>query len=85
MIGIQVGAVSFVDEGVEKVRRLETQSDPDKRRQLAKSQWIFRKNPENHTERELDRLQQMDWAHLMTAGLSDASGAARYLPRWEPY
>jgi transposase len=49
------------------VRRLEVQTDEDKRRQLAKSQWIFRKNPENHTGGELKRLQQMDWENLMTA------------------
>src|SRR6266704_1412633 len=34
--------------------------------QVAKSQWIFRKNPEAHTERELERIEQMDWKHLMT-------------------
>ena len=48
------------------MRRLETQADELKKRQLAKSQWIFRKNPENHTEREAERLGQMDWKHLMT-------------------
>lgn len=51
---------------VEAVRRLEAQQDERKRQQLAKSQWIFRKNPENHTEREVARLEQMDWRNLMT-------------------
>jgi len=54
------------NEGVEAVRRLETQEDELKARQLAKSQWIFRKNPQRHTEREVRRLEQMDWKHLMT-------------------
>jgi transposase len=58
--------VQAANEGVEDVRRLEAQSDEGKRRQLAKSQWIFRKNEENHTEKELTRLEQMDWKHLMT-------------------
>jgi transposase len=58
--------IQAANEGVEKVRRVETQSDELKRRQLAKSQWIFRKNPENHTERELERIEEMDLEHLMT-------------------
>jgi transposase len=59
--------VQATSEGVDAVRRLETQESQEKRRQLAKSQWIFRKNPENHTERETTRLEQMDWKHLRTA------------------
>jgi transposase len=59
--------IAAVNEGVEKVRRLEAQSDQMKRQQLARSQWIFRKNPENHTEKELARLEKMDWKHLLTA------------------
>ena len=58
--------IQEANEGVEAVRRLETQDDELKARQLAKSQWIFRKNPETHTERERERLGQMDWKHLMT-------------------
>lgn len=52
--------------GVEAVRRLESQQDELKRAQLVKSQWIFRKNPEGHTEKEAARLEEMDWQHLMT-------------------
>jgi transposase len=52
--------------GVEKVRRLETQQDERAGIQLTKSQWIFRKNPASHTEKEVARLQGMDWQHLMT-------------------
>jgi transposase len=59
--------IQSANEGVEKVRRLESQSDELKRGQLAKSQWIFRKNPDNHTPRELERIEQMDLEHLMTA------------------
>lgn len=58
--------VQAANEGVDRVRRLEAGSDADKRRQLAQSQWIFRKNQENHTEKDLRRLEQMDWKHLMT-------------------
>src|SRR6266516_1907165 len=58
--------IAAANEGVEKVRRLEAQADELKARQLAKSQWIFRKNPQRHTEREQARLEQMDWKHLMT-------------------
>lgn len=59
--------IAAVNEGVEKGRRLEAQSDQLKRPPLAKSQWIFRKHPEHHTDKELARLDQMDWKHLLTA------------------
>jgi transposase len=58
--------IQEANEGVEQVRRLETQQDAAKKQQLAKSQWIFRKNPESHTDRELERIEQMDLKHLMT-------------------
>jgi len=58
--------VQAVNEGVDAVRRLETQESQEKREALAKSQWIFRKNLENLTDREARRLDQMDWKHLMT-------------------
>jgi transposase len=58
--------IQEANAGVEKVRRLEAQQDELKGRQLAKSQWIFRKNPEAHTQRELQRIEQMDLKHLMT-------------------
>jgi transposase len=58
--------IQEANEGVERVRRLEAQQDEWKGRQLAKSQWIFRKNPEAHTEGELERIGQMDLKHLMT-------------------
>lgn len=58
--------IQEANEGVEAVRRLEAQHDERKGRQLAKSQWIFRKNPQAHTEQETERLAQMDWKHLLT-------------------
>ena len=58
--------IQEANEGVEAVRRVEAQQDELKGLQLAKSQWIFRKNPEAHTERELERIAQMDLQHLMT-------------------
>ena len=58
--------VQAANEGVEAVRRLESHQSQEKREALAKSQWIFRKNPKNHTDREVDRVNQMDWKHLMT-------------------
>jgi transposase len=58
--------IQEANAGVEAVRRLESQQDEVTRAQLAKSQWIFRKNPEGHTEKEAARLEGMDWQHLMT-------------------
>jgi len=58
--------IQEANAGVEAVRRLEAQQDELKAQQLAKSQWIFRKNPQGHTEHEVRRLEQMDWKHLMT-------------------
>jgi transposase len=58
--------VQAANEGVEAVRRLEAQESWEKRQALAKSQWIFRKNLDHHTDREADRLNRMDWKHLMT-------------------
>jgi transposase len=58
--------VQAANEGVEAVRRLEAQETPEKRQALAKSQWIFRKNPDKHTEKEVSRVNRMDWEHLMT-------------------
>jgi transposase len=58
--------IQEANEGVEKVRRLEAQRDEHTAQQLARSQWIFRKNPELHTEHEAARLERMDGQHLMT-------------------
>jgi transposase len=58
--------IQEANEGVERVRRLEARQEEWKAQQLAKSQWIFRKNPESHTERELERIEKMDLQHLLT-------------------
>lgn len=58
--------IQEANEGVEAVRRLEAHQDETKRRQLARSQWIFRKNPDHQTDKEMQRLQSMDWQYLMT-------------------
>ncbi len=58
--------VQAANEGVEAVRRLEAQESELKKRALAKSQWIFRKNLDSHTEQETERLNRMDWKHLLT-------------------
>jgi transposase len=58
--------VCQVNEGVEEVRRLESRGDPQAREQLAKTQWIWRKNPENWTEKEGRRWEQLGVEHLAT-------------------
>ena len=58
--------IQAANQRMESVRRLEVHEDEQKRQQLSKSQWIFRKNPQRRTEQELARLAQMDWQHLMT-------------------
>ena len=87
--------IQEANAGVEAVRRLETQQDEDKARQLRNSQWIFRKNPQTHTQGEVQRLEQMDWKHLMTVlayqmrlilqdiyQVSDAQQARQDLKSW---
>jgi transposase len=58
--------VSQVNEGVEQVRRLEARADAHGRQQLEKTQWIWRKNPENWTEKEGRRWEQLDVQNLAT-------------------
>jgi transposase len=58
--------VCQVSEGVEEVRRLESRGDAQAREQLAKTQWIWRKNPENWTEKEGRRWEQLDVQNLAT-------------------
>jgi transposase len=48
------------------VRRLEAQSDPLAGQLLAKTQWIWNKNPENWTEKEGTRWEQLHKEHLAT-------------------
>ncbi len=59
--------ISAVIQGVEAVRRLEARSDPETRRRLEKTQWIWRKNPENWTPKEQDRWTDLSGQHLATS------------------
>lgn len=59
--------IAQINEGVEKVRRLEAQASETARRSLLKTQWIWRKNPENWTDKEAVRMSELDGEHLMTA------------------
>jgi transposase len=58
--------ISQVNDGVEQVRRLEARADAHARQQLEKTQWIWRKNPENWTEKESRRWEQLDVPNLAT-------------------
>lgn len=51
--------VSQVTGAVEEVRRKEARQDPQAKEQMEKTAWLWRKNPENWTDREAKR-----WEHL---------------------
>lgn len=59
--------IAQVNEGVEKVRRIEAQASEAARKSLSKTQWIWRKNPENWTDKEAVRMSELEGEHLMTA------------------
>ena len=59
--------VREVNEAVDKVRRAETQASNWAQNWLAKTQWIWRKNPENWTEKEALRTAELEQEHLLTA------------------
>jgi transposase len=59
--------ISAASEGLDKVRILETQASEANRSVLSKSLWLWRKNPENLTDQQVERLEGMDWKHLLTA------------------
>ncbi len=67
--------VSHVAEAVEEVRRAEVRQDAQARVQLEKTCWLWRKNPENWTERESQRWQQLKDKPLLT-GLAYAMRVA---------
>ena len=58
--------VSQVVEAVEEVRRKEVRQDAQAREQLEKTCWLWRKNPEGWTERELGRWEQLKNKPLVT-------------------
>jgi transposase len=58
--------VSQVTEAVEAVRRTEVRQDTQAREQLEKTCWLWRKNPENWTDREAARWNQLKGKPLVT-------------------
>ena len=58
--------VSQVVEAVEAVRRNEARQDAQAREQLAKTCWLWRKNPEGSTNREARRWEQLEGKPLVT-------------------
>lgn len=59
--------VALVNAAVDEVRRAEArEADEAGRQELKDSRWIFRKNPENLTDKQRDRLAEMDLQHLVT-------------------
>lgn len=58
--------VSQVVEAVEEVRRKEVRQDSVAREQLAKTCWLWRKNPDSWTEREAARWGQLKDKPLVT-------------------
>jgi transposase len=58
--------VSQVTQAVEAVRRTEVRQDTQAREQLEKTCWLWRKNPENWTDREAARWDQLKGKPLVT-------------------
>jgi transposase len=58
--------VSQVGAAVEEVRRKETRADAVAREQLAQTSWLWRKNPENWTNRQQERWEQLKDKPLVT-------------------
>jgi transposase len=54
-------------EGVDQVRRAESRLDEEKKEQLKETMWLWRKNPENLSEKEEGRLKRIDQTDLWTA------------------
>lgn len=58
--------VSQVAKAVDEVRRKEARADTQARAQLAKTSWLWRKNPESWTEKEGRRWEQLSDKPLVT-------------------
>ncbi len=59
--------VAQVNGAVDQVRRAEArEGDAPAKEQLKKSLWLFRKNPENLSEQEQARMEELDLKHLAT-------------------
>src|ERR1051325_144209 len=59
--------IAQVNEAVEQVRRAEAQASFLSKALLNKSQWIWRKNPENWSDSEALRMQALEKEGLLTA------------------
>jgi transposase len=57
---------ALVSGAVDEVRRREAGSHPEMRATLKQTLHLFRKNPENLTEKEEGRLEELDLKHLAT-------------------
>lgn len=55
---------ALVSTAVDEVRRREAASGPESRAALQKTIYLFRKNPENLSEKEQERLDELDLKHL---------------------
>jgi transposase len=58
--------VSHVCGAVDEVRRAEARQDQEAREHLARTSWLWRKNPESWTERENERWEQLKDKPLVT-------------------
>lgn len=59
--------LSLAGEGVEKVRRLEQTLSGLMGKHLKKTQWLWRKNPENWTDQEALKIRELERENLSTA------------------
>ena len=60
-------AVAMVNDTVDKVRKAETnQWHKDSKKELKASRWIFRKNPANLTQSQIQQLEELDLKNLAT-------------------
>ena len=59
--------IGHANQAVDQARRGEFQLDRGARRSLRRSQWLWRKNPENLTPSEQARMEQLDQENLGTA------------------
>lgn len=58
--------ISQVAAGVDEVRRLESRENRQSEESLKKTQWLWRKNPENWTDKEANRWKELDAQNLAT-------------------
>jgi transposase len=54
-------------DAVDEVRRAESRQSAEKSAQLKKTMWLWRKNPQNLSEKEQGRMQRIDHTDLWTA------------------